>query len=381
MAEWPPNRGGGSCSPPPWERPGHADDPGPEPEGFDDPADAVHVERFWQVPPASAWGSFTAADLERMTFPPLRYAVPGLLPEGLALLAGRPKFGKSFLCLDLAIAVATGGLAFGQLQCDAGDVLFLALEDSRRRLKSRLAAMLPGGGFPPRLMIETEAPRLDAGLVERLTKWIARQSSPRLIVIDTLRCVRPPGNGRGGYDEDAEALAPLLELARSTPGLCILVVHHTRKADADDTFDTISGTFGLTGVADTLLVFGKHGEGAKLAVQGRDIDAVEKAFRRDPMTGGWLFAGDARDIAKTGERQAIVDELNEASGGPLTTAQIARALGKKPDTVSHLLRRLADDGQVARVSYGKWKLPDPHSSCSIRSNWAAGADAGTAKTD
>lgn len=320
-----------------------------------------------------SWGSFTAADLERMTFPPLRYAVPGLLPEGLALLAGKPKFGKSFLCTELVIAVAMGGVAFGQLPCEPGDVLYLALEDSKRRLQSRMAVMIPGGGFPARLKIETSAPRLGAGLGERLEWWIARQPEPRLIVIDTLRCIRPPSNGKaGGYEDDAAALAPLLELAKLTPGLCILVVHHTRKAEADDAFDTISGTFGLTGVADTLLVFGKHGEGAKLEAQGRDLEGFEKAFRRDPITGGWVLTGDARDMAKTGERQAILDELAEADGKPLSTSQIATALGKKSANVSHLLKRLLGEGQVAKAGYGKWTLPDPRSNLSNRSNWTDG---------
>ncbi len=328
------------------------------------------VQPFAPDDPDDGWGTFSAADLERETFPPLRYAVPGLLPEGLALLAGKPKFGKSFLCTDLVIAVALGGIAFGQLQCEAGDVLYLALEDSKRRLHSRMSAMIPGGGFPPSLRIETRAPRLGAGLEQKLARWIARQSKPRLIVIDTLRCVRPPSNGRAGsYEEDAETMAPLLDLARSTPGLCVLVVHHVRKAEADDAFDTISGTFGLTGVADTLLVFGKHGEGAKLAAQGRDLDSFEKAFRRDPFTGGWVLTGDARDMAKTRERQAILDELAEADGKPLTSGQLAKAVGKRGDTISHLLKRLLADGQVAKAGYGKWKLPDSRSNLSNRSNW------------
>ncbi len=164
----------------------------------------------------------------------------------------------------------------------------------------------------------------------------------------------------------------MLELAKATPGLCILVVHHTRKAEADDAFDTISGTFGLTGVADTLLVFGKHGEGAKLEAQGRDLESFEKAFRRDPITGGWLLTGDAPNMAKTSERQAILDELGEAEGKPLSTSQIAKALGKSQANASHLLKRLLGEGQVVKAGYGKWKLPDPRSNSSNRSNWIDG---------
>jgi hypothetical protein len=158
-----------------------------EPEGGEPASETSNLpeldlvrECFEPVPPGSQpeppdlddddWGNFSAADLERMAFPPLRFAVPGLLPEGLALLAGKPKFGKSFLCTELVIAIAMAGAAFGQLQCEAGDVLYLALEDSPRRLKQRMSAMIPSGGFPARLRIETEAPKLGAGLEHKLAR-------------------------------------------------------------------------------------------------------------------------------------------------------------------------------------------------------------------
>lgn len=320
------------------------------------------------LPLARPWGGLTASALSLMKFAPLRYAVPGILPEGLALLAGKPKFGKSFLAMDLAIAVASGGVALGSIQCSFGEVLYCALEDSERRLHDRLHKMLPFGlEMPTRLHFETLAPRIGDGLIEQLDGWLDTHPDARLIILDTWRCIKPETRGSASaYDEDASGLHPLHGLAKARPGLAVLVVHHTRKMEADDPFDTISGTHGLTGVADTLMVLARHGEAAKLSAQGRDLDGYEKALTRNAVTGSWLISGDARELAKTGERQAILDVLTEAEGETISLAAIASATGKKKDNLVHLLKSLVGEGLVEKVGHGKYRS-NPHSTYSTRS--------------
>lgn len=300
---------------------------------------------------------FSAQALSEMTFAPLRWAIPRLLPEGLALLAGRPKFGKSFLSLQMAVAVATGeGRAFGVPEINAGDVLVCALEDSRRRLKERLARMYPFGGAPERLHFATAWPRIGQGCIEALDAWCDEHPEARLIILDTWRAIKPPASVRGSaYDEDATAAAPLLEFAKRRPGLAIVVVHHVRKTDADDVFDTISGTHGLTGIFDTLMVLARHGAGAKLAAQGRDLDGYEKALERDRRTGGWTVNGEVIPLAKTGERQELLDVLAKAAA-PLTLSEIAEAVGKKSDAVWHLLKPLVEEGSISQPGHGRYAL-------------------------
>jgi hypothetical protein len=312
--------------------------------------------------PARKFGSLTASALNLITFAPLQYVIPDLLPEGLAILAGKPKFGKSFAALDIGIAVASGGKGFGSIPCEAGDVLYCALEDSPRRLQDRIRGMLPlGDDMPERLHIETMAKRLDEGLIDDLSGWLFDHPYARLIILDTWRCIKPAATGRASaYDEDASGLNPLHELAKAHPGVAILVIHHTRKLEADDPFDTISGTHGLTGVADTLLVLAKHGEGAKLCGQGRDIDGYEKALTRNKLTGSWRITGDAKELAKTGERQALLDVLKEAEGEVLRTSAIAKGAGVSESSASHRLKALHGEGLVEKAGYGKWKLPDPY---------------------
>jgi hypothetical protein len=324
------------------------------------------------------FGCLSAAALNAMTFEPVRFVVPGILPEGLAILAGKPKFGKSFAVMDMAMAVASGGKAFGKIDCEAGDVLYCALEDGERRLQDRLRKLLPPGHcgeVPDRLFIETVAPRLGDGLIEALEAWTERHPDARLIVLDTWVHIKPPGKGTSSaYDEDAQGLKPLHHFAKCHPGLAVVVIHHTRKLDADDPFDTISGTHGLTGMADTLMVMARQGDTTKLCGQGRDIEGYEKAIERDTFTGGWRILGEASERAKTSERQAILDELREADGAALSPAQIATATGKQRTNIQHLLKRLQAEGLIEKAGYGKWKLSDTHSHHSHRSHFSEPAE-------
>lgn len=329
------------------------------------------VEHF---APRTSFATIRADVLAAMEFPPVAWAVPRLVPEGLAILAGKPKLGKSFLSLQLSEAVAGGnGKAFGVEAFDPGDVLYCALEDSQRRLHSRLHKMHPwGGDVSGRIHFATEWPRIGDGCIEQLSEWCDAHPKARLIILDTWRAIKPVTAGNGSaYDEDATSAAPLLEFTKRRPGLAVIVVHHVRKMDADDIFDTISGTHGLTGIFDTLMVLARHGEGVKLAAQGRDLEGYEKAMERDRLTGGWIVKGDAGEIAKTTERQEMLDALADANGEPLTLAAIAGAVGKRKDATRYLLKRLIDEGRVHQPNYGKYALTSP-SNHSKSSNWQGG---------
>ena len=178
---------------------------------------------------------------------------PGLIPEGLSILAGRPKVGKSWLAIDVGIAVAAERICLGDRQPIQGDVLYAALEDNPRRLQRRIDRILSpvSTDWPKRLSFATTWKRLDKGGVDDIAHW-ANSISPRLCILDTLAGVRPIRT-REGYVEDYESLATLHRLA-SERGLAVLVLHHTRKMEAEDPIDTISGTLGLAGCADTALI-------------------------------------------------------------------------------------------------------------------------------
>ena len=311
--------------------------------------------------PVRKFGSLNAVELDAMDFVPLAYVVPSILPEGLALLAGKPKFGKSFMAMGLSIAVASGGKALGSIQCEARNVLYCALEDSNRSLKSRLHKMLPyGDDLPVRLHFETVAPRMDDGLIAKLEQWLDDHPGPALITLDVWRAIKPLATGRGSaYDEDSIGAAPLLELTKRRPGVCILILHHTRKMEAEDPFDTISGTNGLTGVPDTLMVLAKHGEVAKLSARGREFEEYEKALNRDRSTGGWTMIGEASLIGKTSERQAIIDTLRLADE-PMTAQEVSDLIDEPYANVRKRLARMARAGEIGKASRGRYVYPCPN---------------------
>jgi hypothetical protein len=193
-----------------------------------------------------------------------------------------------------------------------------------------------------------EWPRLDEGGVEEVEAWLKDHPDARLVVVDTLKKVRPRRtDNRPAYDQDYEALERLLPLAAEY-GVAILVVHHLRKMDAEDPMDTISGSTGLTGGVDGALVL-KRERGkpdAVLYVDGRDVEEpAELALSWDAELASWRLMGDAEEHRISKARAEVLAVLKEARQ-PLTPTEVADALGKSANTVKQTLWRMSNDGQV-----------------------------------
>ena len=196
--------------------------------------------------------------------------IDGLLYSGTYLFAGALKVGKSFLMAQLAYHVSTG-LSLWGYTVHKGTVLYLALEDDHRRLQGRLYRMFGMDGTD-NLRFAIYAKQLGVGLEEQLKKFVREHSDTKLIIIDTLQKVREAGGDKYSYANDYEVVGKLKRLADDC-GICLLLVHHTRKQQADDKFDMISGINGLLGAADGafLLQKEKRTDGsAILDVAGRD---------------------------------------------------------------------------------------------------------------
>ena len=299
----------------------------------------------------------SAAELLAREFPEPKYAVYGLLSEGVTIFAGKPKMGKSWLALGVAIAVASGGRVLGTIPVLKGDALYLSLEDGARRLQERLKKLLGNGVTPSRLSIATEWSNFEDGGLADLEAWIKEHPEARLIVIDTLKRVRPKnGKTKLLYDSDYEALAPLGDLARSY-GVSIIVVHHTRKQESDDPFDLISGSNGLTGSADGALVL-KRSRGqadAELHVTGRDFDEQNLAVRWDSKIYGWSLLGDASEFGISKERREVIEMLRLETTA--TPKQAAEFLKKEHNALKKLMAAMAKDGQLVNDGSGNYSLP------------------------
>lgn len=308
------------------------------------------------IGPMMGPGLHTAAELQAMQFPPLKYVVPGFIAEGCTILAGPPKLGKSWLMLDAGLAVASGGTCFGGA-CDQGAVLYLALEDNHRRLKERISKLLGSDEeWPSAFLYAVSWERADCGGTERIRHWLLAADKPRLVVVDVLAKFRPAGGTENSYAADYAAVSGLQALA-SEFGVAIVIVHHVRKAGSDvDPFEKVSGTMGLTGAADTTLVLDRSGSGITLYGRGRDIEEVEVDMRFERETCRWLVAGPVEEARRSDERRRILAAV-AAAGSALTPTEIAATTGMKPDNVRQLLHTMMASGELSRLGRGKYVLP------------------------
>jgi hypothetical protein len=299
--------------------------------------------------------TITAKELLAMEIPEPRWAVPGFIPEGLTILAGRPKVGKSFFGLGVALAVAHGGSALGHIPVEQGEVLFIGLEDNLRRLQSRLRTMLAGEAPAAKLHLLTGLPRMDRGGLNVLSDWLEQHPETRLVVIDTLNKIRPPKKrGADSYAEDYDAIGGLQQFAMER-GIAVMVLHHTRKSIGEYEIDEISGTTGVSAAADSILMIRKTLNGEVLYVTGRDVDTKELALHFDKRDCQWEILGDAAEYAISKERQAIIEVLRD-SETPLASKEIADSLNQKVGNVRFLLSQLAKDGVIVRQSRGKYTI-------------------------
>lgn len=318
----------------------------------------------------SALGLISAADLMGMDFGEVRWAVPRILPEGVTLLGGKPKMGKSWMALDVGIAIASGGYVFGKIPVDAGDVLYLALEDHPRRLQKRLKKRLQGSEAPSRLALATACPKVGEGLEQELDKWLNDHPEARLVIIDTLKKIRPHASGnRSVYDVDYESLAPLLTVA-GDHGVSILVIHHLRQLPADDPLDELSGSTGLTAVVDGALIL-KRDRGkadAYLHVTGRDIEEEQElALVWDQTLASWTLEGDAEDFRRSAEQQRIIELLRTADG-PMGPKEVSDALDRPYGSIRVMMPKMLREGLLENPSYGKYSLTSINTTNTINSS-------------
>ena len=331
-------------------------------DGFDPraAADAAWAAQGGKPNGTGASAPFTltnAADLVARQFQEPRWAVPGIIAEGLGILAGRPKTGKSWLALDFAVAVAGGYSALGNIECQHGDVLLLALEDNDRRLHQRLKAVLQGQPAPAALQIATQWRRADAGGLLDLQAWLSTHPRARLVVIDTLQKIRGDRKKADGvYADDYQAIGNLKALADKAT-VPFVVVHHLRKEAAGDPLESVSGTAGITGSADTILVLKREPKDSLglLYVRGRDVPEAEIAMQFDEETGKWLRLIGADDFRRSKERNQIIRALIDF-GEPMTPAEIADVIGKPRGNagVRMMLRRMRQAGDVVRQADGRY---------------------------
>lgn len=200
---------------------------------------------------------------------------------------------------------------------------------------------------------------MGAGCLRGIRQWCADHHGARIVIIDTLATVRPEGKrNESDYTADYAALRGLQVLSGEL-GIAIVVVHHVRKAEADDPFDTVSGSTGLTGAADTTLVLTKRtGDGGcVLYGRGRDLAEFELAVEFNTDTCRWGSLGEPGAAFASETKRGILDAIRAGMRNPL---KISEASGIDYELAKKTLQRMADGGELKKDGRGSYALPkDP----------------------
>ena len=228
-------------------------------------------------------------ELYDTAYPPKLPIIDGLLYNGTYLFVGSPKIGKSFFMAQIGYHISKGLPLWG-FSVRQGTVLYLALEDDYARLQRRLSGMF-GIECADNLYFATQAKTLNEGLDRQLEGFLKERKDARLIIIDTLQKVREVGGDRYSYSSDYEIVTKLKSFSDKY-GICLLVVHHTRKLESEDSFDMISGTNGLLGAADGPFIMHKKkrtDNEAVMDIVGRDQPDQELTIEFDRERCVWKF--------------------------------------------------------------------------------------------
>ena len=262
--------------------------------------------------------SLSMNELYDHVFPGKPPVVEGLLYPGVYLFVGAPKVGKSFLMAQLAYHVSMGLPLWGY-EVRRGTVLYLALEDDYPRLQERLYRMF-GADSAGGLFLSVSAHTLGGGLEKQLEGFVQEHPDTQLIIIDTLQKIREAGDERYSYASDYEVITKLKRFADAS-GVCVLLVHHTRKQQADDRFDKISGTNGLMGAADGAFLLQKErrtDSAATLDISGRDLQDQRLYLKKDEERLVW-------------ELERRETELHKEPPDPVLEAVAALVTAERPE--------------------------------------------------
>jgi RecA-family ATPase len=308
---------------------------------------------------------FNAEWLMGQNFPPVKYVVPGIVPEGMTLLVAAPKIGKSWMALGLSVELSIGGNAFGSLPIGKPrPVLYLALEDTPRRLQDRLRKLdLTEISFRLEFLNDIDPGTVIATIRDYMAK---HDGLDPVVILDTLGKVMPPApGGSSAYGHDYKMLSALKATCDAVPGSSLIIVHHTRKMDGGDFLDAVSGTQGIAGAADTVLVLKRERHETRATLQVTSRDAAEGEYSLTLTdTGAWQLDGqtlaNAAQAAQTAKATAglgdkstdIINKIAEHPEGIKPAALKILLPDIAPGTIDAYLKRLYESDRIEKSARG-----------------------------
>lgn len=300
---------------------------------------------------------------------PLRWVLPGVIPEGLTLLVGAPKVGKSWFNLNLMAALGSGRptdiFGWGQ-EMEITPSLYLALEDPMRRVHDRMNKVTRGLNFDPYnagAVWLTLDPLADGGRAE-IERWLEKNPTSRCIMVDVLAKVRGGDDGQTMYQADYEAVGALKDIADDY-GIGVVVTHHDRKKTDDDFVNMVSGTKGVTGAADTILYLQRDREKSTgtLKSESRDVESCTYKIDFSHEFGRWqILERTSNDEAPSTDAPAkmpILDQISQIllARGESSLKDVAKIIDIPEATVKRAGAEALVTGALAQTAGGLWYVP------------------------
>ena len=226
-----------------------------------------------------------------MRLEPVKFCIENLLPQGIAMISGAPKIGKSWLMLDWCLKIAKGESVWN-FKSHKGTTLYLCLEDNWNRVQSRLLNITDEA--PDNMFFAVSSCSLSDGLADQIEDFVKEHPDTVLVTIDTFQMIRSAEKD-SSYANDYQEIEALKALADKL-NITILLVHHLRKQTDTDPLNKISGTTGISGALDTTLILERKKRSQNKAVlicTGRDIEhrELELSFSKDTHT--WELISDS----------------------------------------------------------------------------------------
>lgn len=330
-------------------------------------------ETFKPISLESNNGQLKTSDIYNKEYGEMDWLIKDLLPKGLTVFAGKSKTGKSYLMLNIMMKLAQNDWMFADTSASGfhgkrGHILYLALEDTERRLAIRMR----GINADPKvrvldkyLELRLTWPKFFNGGLSKIEQWIQEKTKPILIVIDVIERIAPKSSKTSAgryYSEEYGIFGPISDLAHKY-NTSIIVITHSTKNKASDVFDEILGGAGTAGPADNLMVLAKDPKDPNnrvLSIRGKDIDEKQLLFEVTGEGAEWFCLGDTWENRMTEERQSIYDYLEE--NGAMSYTEIEQAardglINVSVSSVKLILRKMRNDGKLEQKQLrGKYDI-------------------------
>lgn len=300
---------------------------------------------------------------------PVRWVLPGIVPEGLTLLVGPPKVGKSWWNLDLVASLTTGRpqdvFGWGQ-EMEPSPSLYLALEDPMRRVHDRMHQITRNLPFHAEMAgdVWLDLPPIQSGGRDQIEAWLEAHPTARAVLVDVLAKVRGDGDGQTMYQADYEAVGQLKEIADSY-GVGVIVTHHDRKKQDEDFVNQVSGTKGITGAADTILFLTRKRESTtgELKLESRDAEAATYTAEFVREYGRWQLMERQDTDDEQGVREpktSIVDQIQALilNRGESSLKDVAKMIDVPEATVKRAAAAAKERGELGQTDNGLWYVPE-----------------------